>query len=233
MGVTIHYRGKLKSPELLDPLISEVGALAQEAGWGYHEFGPEPFEIFAYNFTLRGISINVHPDCETLNLIFDEDRGWLVSLPGLELTASNGFIVEKEDELGTYVTMEMPPPEELAQLTWKDLANMEAISTAWTKTQFAGAETHILLCKLLRYLEKKYFAEFEVIDEGDYYHTGDASKLTEKMAFLNYIIENAAKASWDDIIEPVPDDAPLEERLQDIVDYLKKLAQSSPIKPKH
>jgi hypothetical protein len=128
--------------------------------------------------------------------------------------------------------MEMPPPEELARLTWKDLANMGAISTAWTKTQFAGAETHILLCKLLRYLEKKHFAEFEVIDEGDYYHTGDASRLAEKMAFLNSIIDNAAKASWDDIIKPVPDDAPLEERLRDIVDYLEKLAQSSPIKPK-
>lgn len=134
-------------------------ALAQEAGWEFHEFGPEPYEIFNYNLTLRGIRINVHPECETLRLIFDEDRGWLVSLPGLNLTASDGFIVEKEDELGTYVTMEMPPPEELARLTWNDLANMGTISTAWTKTQFAGAETHILLCKLLRYLEKKYFLE--------------------------------------------------------------------------
>ena len=87
------------------------------------------------------------------------------------------------------------------------------------------------LCKLLRYLGKKYFAEFEVIDEGGYYHTGDASKLTEKMAFLNYIIENATKISWDDIIKSVPTEASLEEHLQDFVAYLEKLALSAPVKP--
>jgi hypothetical protein len=208
-----------------------VEALALEAGWQYHEFGPEPYGIFDTIFiTLRGIGVEVHPKCETLSLIFDEDRGWLVSLAGLELTVSNGFIVEKEDELGAYVTMEMPPPEKLAQLTWDDLANMGAINTAWTKTQFAGAETHILLCKLLKYLEKKYFAEFEVIDEGGYYHTGDASRLAEKLAFLSYIIENAANAPLNEIIKPLPDDAPLEARLQDLIRYLEILAQSAPVK---
>jgi hypothetical protein len=96
MGVTLHYRGKLKSPSLIEPLIS---------------------------------------------------------LTGLELVAGYGFIVESEDELGKIITMEMPPPEKLAQLTWDVLANMGEINTAFTKTQFAGAETHILLCKLLRYLD--------------------------------------------------------------------------------
>jgi len=54
-----------------------------------------------------------------------------------------------------------------------------------------------------------------------------------KTQLVRYIIENAAKVSWDDVVKSVPDDAPLEERLQDIIAYLEKLAQSAPIKPKY
>jgi hypothetical protein len=225
MGVTLHYRGKLKSPALIEPLVTEVGALAQEAGWQCEEFGPEPYEVFEnISFVLRGIGVKVHPKCEMLSLMFDE-HGRSVSLAGLEMTAGYGFLVETEDDLGALVTLEMPSPEKLAALTWDDLAKMQEINTAFTKTQFAGAETHILLCKLLRYLEKKYFAELEVFDEGNYYHTGDASKLTEKMAFLNYIIQNAANA-------PTSENASLEERLQDLTRYLEALAQNALVKPR-
>jgi hypothetical protein len=147
MGVTIHYRGKLKSPALIESLVAEMTALAQEASWECHEFGPEPYEVFDHiNVSLRGVFVQVHPQCESLHLIFDEE-GYLVSVAGLDLVASHGFIVETEDELGTLVTLEMPPPEKIAQLTWQDLIKNTAINTASTKTQFAGAETHILLCK--------------------------------------------------------------------------------------
>jgi hypothetical protein len=228
MGVTIHYRGKLKSPALIEPLISEVGALAKEAGWRCLFVDPERREIFDGIFvTLRGIEVQVHPQCEFLNLVFDE-KGRLIFMLGLEMIASHGFIVEKEDELGTYITTEMPSPEQLAQLTWDDLANTMSVKTAFTKTQFAGAETHILLCKLLRYLEKKYFAELEVIDEGDYYYKGDASALAERLAFLNHLIENAATSA----LASLPPGAPIEEHLQDLTRYLEKLAQNAPIKPK-
>jgi len=227
MGVTLHYRGKLKSPALIEPLISEVGALANEAKWRCLFVEAEPREIFnGIVVTLRGIEIQVHPQCEFLNLVFDEN-GRLIFVLGLELLASHGFIVEKEDALGTYVTMEMPSPEKLAKLTWDDLTKILNVNTAFTKTQFAGAETHILLCKLLRYLEKKYFAELEVIDEGDYYYKGDASTLTEKMAFLNHIIENAGE-----VLSALPPHASLDELLQDLTRCLDKLAETAPVKPK-
>jgi len=227
MGVTLHYRGKLKSPALIEPLVSEVGALANEAGWRCLFVDPEPREIFDGIFaTLRGIEIQVHPQCEFLNLVFDKN-GRLIFVLGLELLASHGFIVEKEDALGTYVTMEMPSPEKLAKLTWDDLTQILNVNTAFTKTQFAGAETHILLCKLLRYLEKKYFAELEVIDEGDYYYKGDASALTEKMAFLNHIIENAGEA-----FSAMPSHTSVDDLLQDLTRCLKNLAETAPVKPK-
>lgn len=228
MGVTIHYRGRLKSPDHIEQLITEVESLAEEAGWQYRVISPMPDLIFDHIYvTLMGIVVDVHPDCESLSLVFDE-QGRLISLPGLDIIAYEGFLVEKEDELGTYVTLEMPPLEDLGKLTWDDLAAMDEINTAYTKTQFSGAETHILLCKLLRYLEKKYFAEFKVFDEGDYYYTGNASALAEKIAFLNHIIENAAKAP---IVNPHLEDSTLEERLSDFINYLEILARNAPVKP--
>jgi len=232
MGVTIHYRGKLKSPDMIEPLISEVSALADESKWRCLLVEAEPHEIFeSISVVLRGIKIQVHPNCEFLNLVFDE-QGRLIFDAGLKMVASHGFMVEKEDELGTYVTTEMPSPDELAKLTWENLANILCINTAFTKTQFAGAETHMLLCKLLHYLEKKYFAELEVIDEGDYYYKGDASALAEKLAFLNFIIATAAKELSHPNFKPLSEQASLNDYLQDLSRYLEALAQKAPVKPK-
>jgi len=70
-----------------------------------------------------------------------------------------------------------------------------------------------------------------VIDEGGYYYTGDANRLARKLAFLSHIIDSASKASWSEIIKPLPDNASIEDRLNDIVSYLEMLAKSAPIKP--
>jgi len=49
------------------------------------------------------------------------------------------------------------------------------IYTSSTKTQFAGADAHIALIKLIRYLSEKYFKKFKLIDEGMYWETNDES----------------------------------------------------------
>ncbi len=41
-------------------------------------------------------------------------------------------------------------------------------------TQFAGPDVHMALIKLLKYLSCKYFECFDVIDESEYWETGDA-----------------------------------------------------------
>ena len=45
----------------------------------------------------------------------------------------------------------------------------------FTKTQYAGAEAHIAMIKLLRYLSNTYFARFELHDESGYWETDDES----------------------------------------------------------
>jgi hypothetical protein len=63
MGVTLHYRGKLKSPALIEPLIAEVSTLANEAKWRCHFVEPESREIFeGISVILRGITVQVHPN---------------------------------------------------------------------------------------------------------------------------------------------------------------------------
>jgi len=54
-----------------------------------------------------------------------------------------------------------------------------------TKTQYSPNEIHIAIIKLLKYLKKKYISNLEVMDEGDYWNTGDAKILQEKFDFLN------------------------------------------------
>lgn len=43
-----------------------------------------------------------------------------------------------------------------------------------TVTQFAGMDAHMALIKLLRYVKRKYFKQFRLLDESEYWATGDA-----------------------------------------------------------
>jgi hypothetical protein len=51
-------------------------------------------------------------------------------------------------------------------------------------TQFAGMDAHIAMIRLLQYLSGKYFSEFEVLDESEYWETGDV--VLCKMRFDEY-----------------------------------------------
>ena len=42
-----------------------------------------------------------------------------------------------------------------------------------TKTQYAGAETHMQLIRFLRFLSEKYFNRFELTDDSQFWESGD------------------------------------------------------------
>ena len=58
---------------------------------------------------------------------------------------------------------------------------IEPITTIATKTQFAGIETHIAVIKLLKHLKARYFSEFDMSDEGEYWETDDEVLLKKKL----------------------------------------------------
>lgn len=144
MGVTIHYRGRLRTPAAIHPLTEELIEICKVSGWKYsqldlsdHEPGDEP------SF---GLTFQPHPACENVWMLFNE-RGEL----------SHPFAAAEEGE----------------GLPW-----------SWTKTQFAGAEAHMAICTLFRYLQKQWFEVLEVNDEAGYWETGNEQHLRDTIGYL-------------------------------------------------
>ena len=81
----------------------------------------------------------------------------------------------------------------------------------FTKTQFAGIETHVEIIHLLIYLKKKYFKKLKIIDEGGYYPKKNLEMLTERLGVINFAISTIQdifdntefNGSPDDMIEKV------------------------------
>jgi hypothetical protein len=54
----------------------------------------------------------------------------------------------------------------------------------YTKTQFAPADTHVKVVELLRSLQA-FFIDLKVYDEGEYWETGDLSRLKFHLGFID------------------------------------------------
>jgi hypothetical protein len=89
---------------------------------------------------------------------------------------------------------------------------------AFTKTQFAGADTHIALIRLLKYISKKYFSEIKVSDEGGYWETGDETVLRKTFARYSFLLDKVAGALSG--MKSVPGETP--ESLADRIEKLLK-----------
>ena len=91
MGITIIYRGQLKSPDLIDAICKELKGIAALMEWDYsildEDFGKatdaklevseKGCEIVGH-LALKGISLNVHKECSAFSFFFDLNGGlWL------------------------------------------------------------------------------------------------------------------------------------------------------------
>ncbi len=56
-------------------------------------------------------------------------------------------------------------------------------------TQFAGQDAHMALIKLLRYLSQKYFEEFEIVDESEYWETGDEQLCSDRFDWFTQYMD--------------------------------------------
>jgi hypothetical protein len=162
MGVTIHYRGKLKSADLITPFMDEVEEICISNNWKYQLLDNEPsnspslpfeedYEDDGFSHGLRGISFEPHEESESVTFLFTPE----------------GIL--------TSVFASMFPQR--SKYAW-----------CFVKTQFAGPDTHIRVINLMRYLKKKYFKKFEIHDDGGYYPAGNAEQLQERFDYLNNAI---------------------------------------------
>jgi hypothetical protein len=62
-------------------------------------------------------------------------------------------------------------------------------TTISVKTQYAGIEVHKALIKLFKHLEKPYFKEFELNDEGGYWNTLDEDTLIQQFDKYNFLLQ--------------------------------------------
>ena len=202
MGVTLHYRGRLKSPELIADISNEVMDICETNNWKYELFeesrfykvseGSNPIENIKEeeiesdfnphqklpDIGLRGIMFYPHPDCEPVAILFNE-KGILNSI----------------------FTALFPEVQDKRSLPW-----------SFTKTQFAGPETHIKIVKLLDYLGKKYFKKFNLEDDGGYFPDFDEATLMKQMGVINHAIGT---------IEDIFENANFEGSPEEVIDQIQ------------
>jgi len=174
MGVTIHYRGKIKKKEDADVLAEEIADFAETLGWNF-KIWREDWSLpntaslegsldeirLSGQIPLRGITLYPHKSSEPLSLTFNPD-GYLVDGWGMALLAGQKISIEQ---------------------LWLS-----------TKTQFAPIEIHITIIKLLRYLKKKYIPELAVHDDGGYWIDENANELKQRIGVINRALDQLEDA---------------------------------------
>jgi len=161
MGLSIHYSGKLRDKSLLPELIIEVKEIAEH-----------------YKWPCRMLEIELP---ETPFDEFDPKQpvfGIVVSPPDCETIyfsfLSNGIMCNP-----TWVEHCADNDE-----------NKNYMYSNHTKTQYAGVEVHQKVILLFRYITKKYFAEFDMLDESKYWETGDEQLMMLNFEKYNTLVNN-------------------------------------------
>ncbi len=167
MGLTIHYSGRFNEHSSLSEMIEEVTDIAEIYNWTYHVYEKHfPYE----NLSNTEYNVSIYgisftpPECETIYLCF-LSNGRMSSAPNLK------FFGNSTDE------------------DYKKYLYMLSV-----KTQFAGSDVHKLIIHLLKYLNKKYFTEFEVIDEGNFWETEDEKLLEETFERYTDLLDSVGSA---------------------------------------
>jgi hypothetical protein len=187
MGLSLHYSGTFRDTASLAKMVSEIEDIVEVYKWEYNiykeEFANENESEVLNEENIYGISFTP-PECETVFMCFLSNR-------------------------------KMSSPANLKFYSkLRDRAEQEYLYMLSVKTQFAGVEVHKVIIALFRYLKKQdYFENLKIIDEGEYWETGDEKLLQDNFKQNCDLIEDFSFA-----IEniSVKDDEPYEKYLERI-----------------
>lgn len=82
MGITIHFKGQLKSPDTYDELLELAQTTASAKAWSVEPIASDHVTLLRvtddeqdwnYEGPVKGAVLHVHPDAEPLRLEFDQD----------------------------------------------------------------------------------------------------------------------------------------------------------------
>ncbi len=188
MGLSFHYRGRLKSATTLPSLVDEVEDICKVLNWKCSVFEteyPDNKFVTPINDSDYGILFSP-PSCEPVSLVFDSEgkiyTPWLKEILNKHKSGEVKVITVKLN-----LDDDNPVPEISEES--EDFDPLDMVYSISVKTQFAGAESHVQLMELLRYLSEKYLTEFHIQDESDYWNTRNAEKLHEKMNKINQFMD--------------------------------------------
>jgi hypothetical protein len=178
MGITIHYSGRIRDTADIDKLSLQLEFAARELGWPFERLderllGTADYLQFETGEDELGTYTTFSEDTRPID---DRWRGLLILPPETE---SVTIAFNRAGELMNYVPM-------------NDTGHYFATPYVFTKTQFSTVDTHIAVCNLLR-LVTPYMAEWEVMDEGEYWERQDRERLAELMGFLADRIQNLSE----------------------------------------
>ena len=165
MGVSIHYRGRLDDIKKFSQLRGEMIDIAAVMGWPYDSLDED---------------WSVPPDAKL-------DGGGItghLSLKGIGMkphpdSESLSLYFDSRGNLNS-------PAGVVLMLEGKLKPEKNWISI---KTQFAPLEIHVRVTGLLKYLKKKYISNLEVVDEGEYWETGNIETLKERISSINRVMD--------------------------------------------
>ena len=164
MGLSIHYSGRFNKDAILSDLIAEVKEVAETFKWDY--------KIFLEEFPVN--NNESHPyDGKIYGISFTPPECETVSICFL-----SNYRMSSNVHLKFYGHSEN-----------------KFLYMLSVKTQFAGATIHKAIIELFRYLYKKhYFSEFKLVDEGEYWETGNEILLEQKFKENGDLIDNFSLA---------------------------------------
>jgi hypothetical protein len=166
MGLSIHYSGSFNPSASLEEMVEEVVEIIKVYQWK-HDIFETRFLKGGFDKPYDGKIYGIMfspPSCEPVFLTF-------LSNGRMSSDSHLRFFGNSSDE--------------------KEQKYLYMLST---KTQYAGIKTHMLIIHLLKYLTNKYFREFHLTDEGNYWETGDEKLLEATFKRYNDLVNSVTDA---------------------------------------
>ncbi|MFH1648445.1 MAG: hypothetical protein ABIA11_01775 [Patescibacteria group bacterium] len=218
MGITIHYKGKAKSLEAIDGLIENLKEVAITFRWDYklideevkgellpswgHGYGyippKEDMEKEGIEFFPKMISYKCNGYFRIWNSRYTKEVR-----KAFRRGKSPGFSINTRKK---GIWLDVHPKCEILEFTFDvntlELAGYQKYDHSpgviygydgfFCKTQYAGLQTHILVCKIIK-LAEKYIDFSNINDEGDFYHSQDIETARKAFGESTAMIESFGK----------------------------------------
>ncbi len=214
MSTSFHYRGHLKSARLLSQLIEEVEDICNILKWKYDVFETEyPDGEFAFPPDDLDYGIVFTPEnSEPVSFVFSSEgrlyNPWLKELLKNHEEGNVKIITVKLN-----LNDENPQPEISEGSDKYDAENM--IYNISVKTFFDQPDGFVKLMEFLRYISEKYFTDFSLEDESQYWNTQNIENLSTRMEEINIFMETFQEMIQQERIESS----------EDFIAFIKKMTK--------